>query len=161
MNRLAVILLALSLGVPAFAYAQEHHEEAPKSQASKPAKQARPSKAPKASANHSKPSPSKPQHQQKAQHQKAGGENVKAGNGGRRIPDEKYSAHFGEQHAFRVSEGDFRNHRFNYGGYGFGFVGAWPEGWLYTQDVYVCMVDDVYYLCNAAYPGVTVELVVE
>jgi hypothetical protein len=29
---------------------------------------------------------------------------------------------------------------------------------LYTQDVYVVEINDVYYLCNPAYAGVNVEL---
>ena len=80
-----------------------------------------------------------------------------AGNGGR-IPDDRYKANFGREHRFRVSEGDYRNHRFQYGGYWFGFVDPWPSNWLYTQDVYVIEIDGVYYLCNPMYPGVNVAL---
>jgi hypothetical protein len=76
----------------------------------------------------------------------------------RRIPDDRYKANFGREHSFRVSEGDYRNHRFQYGGYWFGFAGAWPSNWLYTQDVYVIDIDGVYYLCNPVYPGVNVAL---
>jgi hypothetical protein len=76
----------------------------------------------------------------------------------RRIPDDRYKANFGREHSFRVSEGDYRNHRFQYGGYWFGFAGAWPSNWLYTQDVYVIDIDGVYYLCNPVYPGVNVVL---
>jgi len=75
-----------------------------------------------------------------------------------RIPDDRYKANFGREHSFRVSEGDYRNHRFQYGGYWFGFAGAWPSNWLYTQDVYVIDIDGVYYLCNPVYPGVNVAL---
>ena len=57
-----------------------------------------------------------------------------------------------------MSEGDYRNHRFQYGGYWFGFAAPWPSNWLYTQDVYVVEIGGVYYLCNPAYPGVNVEL---
>jgi hypothetical protein len=77
---------------------------------------------------------------------------------GGRIPDDRYRANFGREHSFRVSEGDYRNHRFQYGGYWFGFAGAWPSNWLYTQDVYVIDIDGVYYLCNPVYPGVNVAL---
>jgi len=76
----------------------------------------------------------------------------------RRIPDDRYRANFGREHSFRVSEGDYRNHRFQYGGYWFGFAGAWPSNWLYTQDVYVIDIDGVYYLCNPVYPGVNIAL---
>jgi hypothetical protein len=96
------------------------------------------------------------QHTQQArpeqQEQRAGG------NGGGRIPDDRFRANFGRGHTFRVSEGDYRNHRFQYGGYWFGFGDAWPSNWLYTQDVYVIEIDGVYYLCNASFPGVNLVL---
>jgi hypothetical protein len=82
--------------------------------------------------------------------QRAGGSN--------RIPDDRYKANFGRDHSFRVSEADYRNHRFEYGGYAFGFVGIWPSNWLYTQNVYVVEIDGMYYLCNPMYPGVNLEL---
>jgi hypothetical protein len=75
-----------------------------------------------------------------------------------RIPDDRFKANFGREHSFRVSEGDYRNHRFQYGGYWFGFESAWPSNWLYTQSVYVVEIDGVYYQCNASYPGVNLTL---
>ena len=78
-----------------------------------------------------------------------------------RIPDDRYRANFGREHTFRVNQGDFNNHRFQYGGYWFGFAAPWPSNWLYTQDVFVVDIDGVYYLCNPAYPGVNVELIVQ
>ncbi|MGB6630079.1 MAG: hypothetical protein WBE52_02490, partial [Terriglobales bacterium] len=63
-----------------------------------------------------------------------------------------------QQHTFRVSQADYRNHRFQYGGYSFGFVDPWPSNWLYTQNVYVIDINGVYYLCNASYPGVNLAL---
>ncbi|MGA7441237.1 MAG: hypothetical protein WBW82_03655, partial [Candidatus Sulfotelmatobacter sp.] len=80
------------------------------------------------------------------------------GNRGGTIPADRYKANFGQGHTFRVNQGDYRNHSFQYGGYSFGFVGAWPSNWLYTQNVYVIDIDGVYYLCNPMYPGVNVEL---
>jgi DNA mismatch repair ATPase MutL len=79
-------------------------------------------------------------------------------NGGGRIPADKFKANFGQQHSFRVSENDYRSHRFQYGGYAFGFVDPWPSNWLYTQYVYVIEIDGVYYLCNASFPGVNLAL---
>src|SRR5271155_5311400 len=80
------------------------------------------------------------------------------GNSNGRIPDDRYKASFGSAHTFRVTQGDYSNHRFQYGGYSFGFVGAWPSNWLYTQDVFVVDIDGVYYLCNPMYPGVNIAL---
>jgi len=81
-----------------------------------------------------------------------------AGHAGGRIPDDRFRANFGQAHRFRVSESDYRDRRFQYGGYWFGFVQPWPSNWLYTQDVYVVEIDGVYYLCNANYPGVNITL---
>jgi hypothetical protein len=80
------------------------------------------------------------------------------GNKNGRIPDDRYKANFGSAHTFHVSQGDYGNRRFQYGGYSFGFVGAWPTNWLYTQNVYVIEIDGVYYLCNPMYPGVNIAL---
>jgi hypothetical protein len=77
-----------------------------------------------------------------------------------RIPDDRFKAHFGQEHTFHVTQANYSSHSFQYGGYSFGFVDAWPSNWLYTQDVYVIDIDGVYYLCNAMYPGVNVALVV-
>jgi hypothetical protein len=79
-------------------------------------------------------------------------------NGGGGIPDDRFKANFGREHTFRVTQGDYSNHRFQYGGYSFGFVGGWPSNWLYTQDLFVVDINGVYYLCNPMYPGVNVEL---
>jgi len=75
-----------------------------------------------------------------------------------RIPEERFRTNFGQGHRFRVSQNDYRSHRFEYGGYAFGFVGAWPSNWLYTEDVYVVEINGAYYLCNSMYPGVNIEL---
>lgn len=97
----------------------------------------------------------KPEANSAAQHHS--GEQLRQAHG--RIPDDRFRAHFGQQHTFRVSRDDYsRDRHFQYGGYSFGFVDEWPSSWLYTQDVYVIEIDGVYYLCNPAYPGVNVTL---
>jgi hypothetical protein len=100
-----------------------------------------------------KPQQEKPavQHEQQAQ---------RASRNHGRIPDDRYKANFGREHTFRVTQGDFNNHRFQYGGYWFGFAAPWPSSWLHTHDVFVVDVGGVYYLCNSMYPGVNVELIV-
>jgi outer membrane biosynthesis protein TonB len=97
--------------------------------------------------------------QEHAQQAKSGEQEKRAGgNGGGRIPEERFRANFGNDHRFRVSQADYRDHRFQYGGYSFGFVDPWPSNWLYTQDVYVIEINGVYYLCNPMYPGVNLVL---
>ncbi len=95
--------------------------------------------------------------QQENRNAQQGSQQADRGNGGR-IPAERYQANFGRQHTFRVTQGDYSNHRFEYGGYSFAFVDAWPSNWLYTQDLYVIDINGVYYLCNPMYPGINVAL---
>lgn len=106
------------------------------------------------------------QQEQKNAHEQQRGQEAKpekqeqhaSGNRGGRIPDDRYKAHFGREHSFHVSQGDYGNRRFEYGGYTFAFVGEWPGNWLYSQDVFVIEIDGVYYLCNPMYPGVNIAL---
>ncbi len=171
---ISTAVLSLALGVAAPAFAQEQHEqeeqkakpaqqEEGKTQpAAKPAQQeerkAQPAAKPEAKPAAQEEKNTKPEeknaHQAKPeqQAQRAGG------NGGGRIPADKFKANFGQGHRFHVSQGDYNNHRFQYGGYSFGFVDVWPSNWLYTQDVYVIEINGVYYLCNASFPGVNLAL---
>jgi outer membrane biosynthesis protein TonB len=77
-----------------------------------------------------------------------------------RIPDARFRSNFGREHAFRIGSptlvGGYS--RFQYGGYWFGFVQPWPDGWYYTDDVYVDYIDGGYYLCNPDYPGAQVAI---
>ncbi len=170
-------VLSLTLGAAAPVYAQEEHpqqdehgqQEEKKAQPDKPAqeqkqaqqdeKKAQPEKPAqqeekKAQQEEKKPQQEKPAVQHEQQAQRA------SGNQGR-IPDDRYKANFGREHTFRVTQGDFNNHRFQYGGYWFGFAAPWPNNWLYTQEVFVVDIGGVYYLCNPMYPGVNVELIVQ
>ena len=76
------------------------------------------------------------------------------GRGGR-IPDERFRSNFGREHHFRIGEpvlvGGYS--RFQYGGFWFGFVEPWPEGWYYTDDVYIDYEDGEYYMYDPYYPG--------
>ena len=77
-----------------------------------------------------------------------------------RIPDDRFRANFGAEHVFVINQpvivGGFS--RFQYGGFWFGFENPWPEGWYYTDNVYVDYIDGGYYLCNPYYPGVHVGI---
>jgi hypothetical protein len=162
----AVLSLSLGIGIPAYAQQDQHdqqeenkdkpaQENEKKAQPEKPAKQeaAKPEAA-KPEEKNNKPEERTAQAQakpeQNAQHAPAG-----------RIPADRYKANFGREHSFRVTQADYSNHRFQYGGYSFGFVDAWPSNWLYTQDVYVVEINGVYYLCNASYPGVNLALSIQ
>ena len=77
------------------------------------------------------------------------------------IPDDRFHANFGEGHRFVINQpvivGGYS--RFQYGGYWFGFVQPWPDGWYYTDQVYVDYIDGGYFLFDPFYPGVRVEIV--
>src|SRR6202453_1275657 len=77
-----------------------------------------------------------------------------------RIPDDRFRANFGSEHTFVINQpvmvGGFS--RFQYGGFWFGFENPWPEGWYYTDNVYVDFIDGGYYLCNPYYPGARVGI---
>ena len=83
-----------------------------------------------------------------------------AGNRGGRIPDDRFRAHFGREHRFRINRPTIvaGYPRFQYGGYWFGFIDPWPADWYYTDDVYVDYVDGGYYLYNPARPGVRIAI---
>ncbi|MGC2447032.1 MAG: hypothetical protein WA477_05260 [Candidatus Sulfotelmatobacter sp.] len=147
----AVLSLSLGIGIPAFAQQEQHEQEENKDKpAQEKEKKAQPEKSAKQEEKN-KPEAKNAQQQgkpaQNEQHATAG-----------RIPADRYKANFGREHTFRVSQGEYSIGRFQYGGYWFGFGGAWPSNWLYTQDVYVVEINGVYYLCNASYPGVNLML---
>jgi len=78
------------------------------------------------------------------------------------IPDEKFRASFGRRHTFVISrpvviEGQ---PRFQYSGYWFEIVDAWPGDWAYTDDVYVDYIDGDYFLFDLLHPGVRVAVFV-
>ena len=168
-------VLSLTLAAPVYGQQEQHEQQeekdkpaGKKAQPEKPAKQEEKTARPEEkSAQHEKSTKSeeknaKPEERDAKQDQhrtpEAKPEKQERRAGGGRIPDDRYKANFGRDHSFRVSEGDYRNHRFQYGGYWFGFAGVWPSNWLYSQNVYVVDIDGVYYLCNPMYPGVNIEL---
>jgi hypothetical protein len=83
-----------------------------------------------------------------------------AGRGGH-IPDEKFRASFGRSHTFTaktvIVEG---RPQFQYSGYSFQLVDAWPVGWAYTDDCYIDFIDGEYFLFDLLHPGVRVAVFV-
>ena len=94
------------------------------------------------------------------QGQARGGHARPAGKGGH-IPDDKFRAHFGQSHHFSAKTVIVQGQpQFQYGGYTFEFIDAWPVDWAYTDDVYVDYIDDDYYLIDLLHPGVRIVLIV-
>ena len=172
-----VLLLLLGTIVPTYALQEQHEEEAKpekqeqqakpekgqqqkapqqakgQEQQQKPAQQAKPEKQQQQKA----PQQAKLAPQQETQQSRANG-GTRGGGAHGRISDDHYRASFGDSHRFHVKEGDYRNHRFQYGGYSFGFIDPWPEGWLYTDDVYIVYVDGGYYMFDAFHPGICIAI---
>jgi cytochrome oxidase assembly protein ShyY1 len=165
---IGTVLLSLILAAPVYAQ-EQHDQEEQKDQTAKPAQDEKKAETEKSAKQDEKGAQqdknAKPE-EKSAQQENHGKQEEKttqqqhaqpAKNGGG-IPADRYKANFGGEHTFRVTQGDYNNHRFQYGGYWFGFAAPWPGNWLYTQNVFVVDIGGVYYLCNPTYPGVNVEL---
>jgi hypothetical protein len=156
---IGTVLLSLIIAAPVCAQEQHDQEEQKdqKEQTAKPAqeeKKAETEKSVKQDEKGAQQEKNAKQEEKNAQQQHA----QPAKSAGGRIPADRYKANFGREHTFRVTQGDYNNHRFQYGGYWFGFAAPWPGNWLYTQQVFVVDIGGVYYLCNPTYPGVNLEL---
>jgi hypothetical protein len=83
-----------------------------------------------------------------------------AGKGGH-IPDDKFKAHFGRSHTFTAKTVIVSGQpQFQYGGYTFQLVDAWPVGWAYTDDCYIDYIDGEYFLFDLLHPGMQVAIFV-
>ena len=78
----------------------------------------------------------------------------------RRIPEDHFRAHFGRAHWFRIGRPVVvaGHPRFEYDGYWFVVARPLPPGWRCTDTVYVDYVDDGYYMCSPAHPGIRVSI---
>jgi hypothetical protein len=164
---ISTAVLSLTLVAAAPVFAQEQHDQQ-EEQKAKPDEKAQPEKAAKpaekpAAEQEKNAKPEEKNAKQEDTNGRPAEKNAQpeqhaAGNGGGRIPADKFKANFGQQHTFRVTQAEYGNRSFQYGGYSFGFVDPWPSNWLYTQNVYVIEINGVYYLCNASFPGVNLVL---
>jgi len=77
-----------------------------------------------------------------------------------RIPDDRFRAHFGREHTFRIGRPVIVEGapRFQFGGYWFIIAQPWPVGWGYDDDVYVDYLDDGYFLLSPVHPGVQISI---
>jgi hypothetical protein len=160
----AVLSLSLGIGIPAYAQQEQHEQQEEnkdkpaqeKEKKAQPEQSAKPEEKNARQEEKSARPEEKNAQEQHAPQAKSEQKEKHAGHG--RIPADRYKANFGRDHRFRVTEANYRDRRFQYGGYWFGFESVWPSNWLYTQDVYVVEINGVYYLCNASYPGVNMML---
>jgi hypothetical protein len=175
------LVLCLLFGTTALIYAQDQRDEAKtppqetRPEASKPAQDepsSRQGEAKPAEQSEDKParSENKPAKQENAKPSKQPGEagqstqhaQRSAEHRGGHIPDDKFRAQFGRQHTFKINRTTTAQGQpgFQYGGYTFVIVDAWPAEWAYTDDCYVDYVDGEYFLFDLLHPGVGVAIVV-
>jgi hypothetical protein len=82
---------------------------------------------------------------------------------GKRIPDDKFRAHFGRQHTFHVQRTQVINNPqpvVVFGGYSFQLIDVWPAEWAFDDDCYIDYVDGEYFLFDAFHPGIRVAVFV-
>jgi flagellar motor protein MotB len=166
---IGIAVLFSLFGTTSPAYAQEEHQDQAKPKQDEQQKQKEPqAKAEeraqqKQSAQQAK-TEERAQQKQEAQQAKSSQhaqQNQRASNNsGGRIPDDRFRAHFGREHHFRINRLTIvsGSPRFQYGGYWFGFGEPWPVGWQYTDEVYVDYIGGVYYLLSPVHPGVQISI---
>jgi len=83
-----------------------------------------------------------------------------AGKGGH-IPDDKFQAKFGRSHTFRAQTVIVSGRpQFQYGGYRFELMDAWPADWAYADDCYIDYIDGEYFLFDLLHPGIRIAVFV-
>jgi hypothetical protein len=102
------------------------------------------------------------EHNQQGQERpEARGEHARPAGKGGHIPDDKFRSSFGQSHHFNAKTVIVRGQpQFQYSGYTFEFVDAWPAEWLDTDDLYIDYIDGEYFLFDLLHPGVRVALIV-
>jgi len=173
---LHLAILSVLVGCPAFVFAQddkpqdnkpqqEEPKPKPKQEETKPQNEARPHQ------DEAKPSKQDQKQEQKESHDQMRPEGREhpeqqakngrpAGKSGH-IPDDKFRAHFGRSHTFTARTVIVQGQpQFQYGGYSFQLVDAWPEGWAYTDECYIDYIDGEYFLFDLVHPGIQVAVFV-
>jgi len=165
MRFLNLAILAMLVGCSAVIYAQDE-----KPQDERPTRQEEPKPEPKRDdvkpQDEAKPHPdeAKPPKQEKREqngHPEQQARNGRPAGKGGHIPDDKFRAHFGRNHAFTAKAIIVQGRpQFQYGGYSFELVDVWPEGWAYTDECYIDYIDGEYFLFDLLHPGVRVAVFV-
>lgn len=117
--------------------------------------------------SHEQAMPNRQDHpEQPAEHAREGQDHpqqahAQPGGKGGHIPDDKFRAHFGHSHTFTAKTVIVAGQpQFQYSGYSFQLVDAWPVGWAYTDECYIDYIDGEYFLFDLLHPGVRVAVFV-
>jgi hypothetical protein len=175
---LNVVILSVLIGCSALVYAQDEKpqenkpsQQEPKAQPKQDETKHQDEAKPKDEAKPSKEDKKEQKQEQKESHyqmkpegqehpeQQAG--NARPTGKGGHIPDDKFRAHFGRSHTFSAKTVIVQGQpQFQYGGYSFQLVDAWPVGWAYTDECYIDYIDGEYFLFDVLHPGVQVAVFV-
>jgi len=115
---------------------------------------------PEMKGDHAKPAQERPEMQNDRNRQgqerpEARGDHARPAGKGGHIPDDKFRAQFGREHHFNAKSVIVRGQpRFQYGGYSFEIIDAWPAEWIDTDDYYIDYVDGQYYLVDFFHPEI-------
>ena len=178
---LNLAILSVLVGSAALVYAQDdkpqedkpaRQEEAkpqPKPDEAKPSKEDKKEEKQEEKQSRDQAMPDRQEHpDMQADHDRQGQEHpdqhaqngTPAGRGGR-IPDDKFRTNFGRSHTFTAQSVIVSGQpQFQYGGYSFQLVDAWPVGWAYTDQCYIDYIDGQYFLFDLLHPGVQVAIFV-
>lgn len=174
MNIIRTLLVAgLVLGISSLVSAQEPEREKPSEPEAPKAAPAPRQEQPREAKPEKQENEKAPKDEAKPTHEEKGGKKQAAHGGpagnsgkGNHIPDSRFKANFGKQHAFVVNRVITQRTvvvgqtQFVYGGYTFLFADPWPAEWAYTDDCYIDYVNDEYVLVDVVHPGMFVELVI-
>jgi flagellar motor protein MotB len=160
----AVLFSVFGAIAPAYAQEAQHEEQAKPEQQTKQkqhAQQKQEAQQAKSAQHAQQKEPQRAKSAQHAQQARPAEQTQSARNdGGNRIPEARFQAHFGSEHIFRINRPVMVGgvSRFQYGGYWFGFGEPWPVGWYYTDQVYVDFIDGGYYLLSPVHRGVRISI---
>jgi hypothetical protein len=173
---LSLAMLSLLVGSAAALYAQDEkqQEDRPRQEEPKPKQdEAKPPRHDEAKpAGEAKPAQDKQEQKREDQsrdqmkpdrqeHPEQHAEHARPAGKGGHIPDDKFKANFGRGHHFRAQGVIVQGQpQFQYGGYSFELVDAWPVGWAYTDDCYIDYIDGEYFLFDLLHPGVRIAVFV-
>jgi hypothetical protein len=94
-------------------------------------------------------------------HPEARGDHARPAGKGGHIPDDKFRAQFGREHHFNARSVIVRGQpRFQYSGYTFEIIDAWPAEWADSDDYYIEYVDGDYYLIDLLHPDIRLAVFV-
>jgi hypothetical protein len=119
---------------------------------------------PQMQGEHAQPTQQHPEMQQNDRNRQGQEHSQMQGDRGRKgghIPDDRFHSQFGREHRFNARGVIVRGQpQFQYGGYSFELIDAWPSEWSDSDDYYIDYIDGDYYLIDLVHPGIRLAVFV-